>query len=127
MEISVQALSLMIAGVGVLLAWLGYSSNKRQKEEVKAVEQAKVDTEQRGDLHAITESLKQAWDRIHSLDEDIGVLVQRIGELDKVSALNNKDIAQLTKEMDRLVEMHSQLYKLMADLFKRKEMREELK
>ena len=126
MEISVEALSLMIAGVGAVLAWASYAGNKKIKQQEQAVEQAKIDTEQRGDLHAITESLKQAWERIHSLDEDINVLVQRIGELDKVSALNNKDIAQLTKEMDRLVEMHSQLYKLMADLFKRKEIKEEL-
>jgi len=127
MQISIEVVGLFVAVVGVLLAWVGYSNGKRQVHESVAVAQAKVDTAQQGDLHALTESLKQAWERLHKIDEDMSVLVERIGELDKVSALNNKDIAQLTKEMDRLVEMHSQLYKLMADLFQRKEIMESTK
>ena len=117
MEISIEALGLLIAGIGLLLAWLGYSNNKRQKD----VEQAKVDTAQHSDIEAVTESLKCAWTQIHKIDEDMRVLVDKIGDLDKAAALNNNNIAQLTKEMDRLVEMHGQLYSLMSDLFKTKD------
>ena len=121
MQISIEAVSLIIAAFSVLVAWLGYSNGKRQARESGVIAQAKLDTEQQSDLHAHTESLKAAWERLHKIDEDMSVLVERIGELDKVAALNNKDIAQLTKEMDRLVEMHRQLYQLMMTVFKQRD------
>lgn len=124
MQVSIEAVSLIVATVSVLVAWLGHSNGKRQAHERSVIAQAKLASEQQNNLHAHTESLKAAWDRLHKIDEDMSVLVERIGELDKTAALNNKDIAQLTKEMDRLVEMHSQLYRLMSAVFKQRDVLE---